>query len=64
VSPNAGESSIGKHISGSKAVMNRERTGIDIANGVDQADDPPGSTQVQSGERLTEPCQVEEGVTS
>ena len=46
-------------------VMDGERARVDVADGVDEADDATGSAQVQPGERagLAQPGEVEERVT-
>ena len=42
--------------------MDHEGAGIDVADRVDQADDPPGAAHVEPGQRLTEGVEVEERV--
>ena len=51
-------------VSGEELVVDGERAGVDVADGVDQAHHPAGAAQVQPGQRagLAEPRQVEERV--
>lgn len=44
--------------------MNHKWTGVDISDGVDQADHPSRTTHIQTWQSITEGVQVEERVTS
>ena len=39
-----------------------ERTGVDVADGIDETDDATGAAEIQSRERLAQRRQVEERV--
>ena len=42
--------------------MDHERAGVHVADRVDQAHDPPGTAQVEPGQRLAERVEVEERI--
>ena len=47
-------------VAGEELVVDRERAGVDVADRIDQADDPPGAAQVQARQRLAVGGEVEE----
>ena len=49
-------------VAGEELVVDRERAGVDVADRVDQADDPTGAAEVEPGQRLAVGGEVEERV--
>jgi len=64
VLPNFAEPTWFTNIASPKLFMNHKWTGVDISDGVDQADHPSRTTHIQTWQSITEGVQVEERVTS
>ena len=62
LAPDGGKASGVAHVAGEELAVDDERAGVDVADGVDEADDPPRPAEVQAVERLAQRREVEEGV--
>ena len=60
--PDGGKAAVVAHVAGEELAVDDEGAGVDVADRVDQAHDPPGPAQVEPVERLAEGREVEEGV--
>src|SRR5262249_42292820 len=60
--PDAGETAGLADVAGLELVVEDERTGVDVADRIDQAHHAAGAAHVEAGERFAERVQVEERV--
>ena len=62
LAPHGGEAARVANVAGQELAVDHERAGVHVAHGVDEADDPAGTAEVQPVERLAQRGEVEEGV--
>ena len=62
VAPHLGEPAGRAHVAGQELVVDGEGAGVDVADRVHQADHPARAAEVEAGQRLAVPGQVEERV--
>ena len=62
VLPDLGEPTDVAHRTGLELIVDHERAGVDVADRVDQADDPSGPAHVEAGQGIAERVEVEERI--